>query len=294
MSGSPPPYRRVHSSKLGKAPEPERRVGKITSTSSSVTVRSSTVETGTGEFKTALLTPTADQQDGKNGSHAPSEATIAVEETETEVEKTVEGGVKTRKLSQIKKRVSQEFEESTTAKKWLIWIGHLLGASVPYVAILMGAVYRDECPANRNIPLHLIVSGVVTALLHLSTSIDMHRKLSYLRENQKPAIFSLLALFLFIWMILGCVWTFGIYTPEYDYGQFYPYTAGYCHKALYWFAFVFNVVSLVSFLMGWLLCCCVCSILCHTSILTCLCVKKCKEYQREAEEEEEAATPVQV
>ena len=94
---------------------------------------------------------------------------------------------------------------AATAKKWLIWTGHLVGASVPYVAILMGAIYRDECPANRNIPLHLIVSGVVTALLHLSTSIDMHRKLSYLRdkESQKPAIFSLLSLFLFIWMILG-------------------------------------------------------------------------------------------
>ncbi|XP_026284091.1 uncharacterized protein LOC113210347 [Frankliniella occidentalis] len=268
------------SSKLGKAPEPEKRVGKITT---STVNKSETVE-----IKTALLTP--EQLDGKNGTHAPPETTIAVEDTE--VEKTAEGSVKTRKLSQIKQRVSQEFDENKTARKWLVWTGHLLGASVPYIAILVGAIWRDDCPANRNIPMHLIVSGVVTSILHLSTSIDMARKLSYLKDSQKPAIFSLLSLFMFIWMILGCVWTFGIYTPEYDYGQYWPYSAGYCNKTLYWFAFVFNLVSLISFLLGWLLCCCVCSILCNTSIITCLCIKKIKK--KHEEEEAGEATPVQV
>ncbi|XP_034247042.1 transmembrane protein 272-like isoform X2 [Thrips palmi] len=205
-------------------------------------------------------------------------------------ENTPDSNKMNRKLSHIKKRVSQEFTKSSKCRKWVTWLIHLVGVTVPYAAILVGAIYLDECPANRNIPMHLIVTGVVTAVLHLSTSIDAYRKLSYLKDDEKPAIFTLTSLFLFIWMILGCVWVFGIFVPDNDYGMWNPQGFGYCHKRLYWFAFVFNLAFLVSVVASFLLCCCVCNLLCNITILTCLCYQKTKK----GHGDEDASTPVQV
>lgn len=226
------------------------------------------------ETKTALLTPSsADLDASKNGSHAPSAATIAVED---DVGGTTPDGARTRKLAHIKKRVSQEFTDSTRCQKALKCLIHTVGATMPYVAILMGAIYLDDCPAQRMIPVHLIVAGVTASLMHLSTSIDVYRKLPYLKQEKKPAIYTLVSLFLTVWMILGCVWTFGIFTPVTDPGEMYnlqynSFGMGYCKKPIYWFAFVFNLVSLISFLGGWILCCCMCTVLCNVGILTCLC-----------------------
>lgn len=80
-----------------------------------------------------------------------------------------------------------------------------MGVSIPYIAILVGALHLDECPSSPLIPIHLIVAGTVAALIHISTSIDMFRGLSYLKrdEVQKPAILTLISIFMLVWMILG-------------------------------------------------------------------------------------------
>lgn len=90
------------------------------------------------------------------------------------------------------------------------------------------------------------------------------------------------------------MWVFGIFTPDSDYGMWNPQGFGYCHRNLYWFAFVFNLVFLVSVIVSFLLCCCVCNMLCNITILTCLCVEGVKKAASHAHDEEEASTPVQV
>lgn len=274
------------------------KVTKVTKTTKTVVEASGeSHHTETGETKTALLTTSVEKQadnNGKNGSHDATSTTVTMEYADGE--NTPDSNKMNRKLSHIKKRVSQEFTKGSECRKWVTWLIHLVGATVPYIAILVGAIYRDECNANPRIPLQLIVSGVVLAILHLSTSIDMYRRLSYLKGREKPAIFTITSLFLFIWMILGCVWVFSIFTPEFDPGSYAYNQWGYnqwglgyyCHRGLYWFAVVFNLAFLVALVVSFLLCCCACDLLCNITILTCLCTS------RRGRDEEEASTPVQV
>lgn len=93
---------------------------------------------------------------------------------------------------------------AATAKKLVIWFCHVILATVPYVAILLGAIYINyvDCD-NHNIPIQLIVAGVVLAILHLSVSVDLYRGLPYLKAREKPAIFTVATVFMIIWLILG-------------------------------------------------------------------------------------------
>lgn len=229
-------------------------------------------QTETVEINTALLTA-----DGKNGSGAPASGTVTVEVVDNDAGRDTLS-IASQKLARANDRMSKELNSPSKTRKVFTGLVHLLCVSFPYIAILLGALNIDDCPAQRMIPIHLIVAGVVTALLHVSTSVDMARGLSYLNtgEREKPAILSFISLFLFVWMILGCVWTFGVYWPDYDiwapFGLGRGY--GYCNYTLYWFAFWFNIVALASTLLGWIMCCFWCSLLCNISILTCWCVSK--------------------
>ncbi|XP_076130580.1 transmembrane protein 272-like [Alosa pseudoharengus] len=123
----------------------------------------------------------------------------------------------------------------------------LIVIGIPIAEIVIGALYLQNCPIQRYIPIYLVVMGAFTLSLTL---------LSCLPGTQEPedggqtvissictAWNSIVSLFLFCWFIAGNVWIYSIYQPSYD-----PKAGAYCDKTLYLFAFW--ITSLVYILIG--------------------------------------------
>lgn len=139
--------------------------------------------------------------------------------------------------------------------------------AMPIAMIVIGAVYKDECPIQKNIPIWLIVAGsfgcLSTILRTISSCISLWKKQGATAspedndENKfakKNCLTSLVELFLFIWFILGNVWVYSIkqnvqYSPE--------IIQTYCHQTLYLFAFW---VITLSWIFTALFCCCCCCV----------------------------------
>ncbi|XP_042882322.1 uncharacterized protein LOC122259542 isoform X1 [Penaeus japonicus] len=114
---------------------------------------------------------------------------------------------------------------------------------IPIFMIIVGSLKMDECPAEKMIPIYLVIGGtfgVVKNLLDLQGRlrrplaeddggeshdgpIPWHRRLQFTGA---------INFFLCIWFILGCVWVYRIYEPKYVEG-----THDYCDFTLYQFAF---------------------------------------------------------
>lgn len=138
--------------------------------------------------------------------------------------------------------------------------------ALPIAMIIIGSVYKDSCPIQKNIPIWLIVAGsfgcLSTLLRTISSCINLYKKRDSAANNnenefaKKSCLSSLVELFLFIWFILGNVWVYSIqksvqYNPE--------ITQTYCHETLYLFAFWVITISWI--FTGLFFCCCCCVIL---------------------------------
>ncbi|WAR00921.1 TM272-like protein [Mya arenaria] len=127
--------------------------------------------------------------------------------------------------------------------------------AIPVTMIVMGAVHKDNCPAERMIPIYLIVGGAFGIVKNLSSL--MQRCMNKDKEdgdeqNAKTNPFdSILNCFLFAWFIAGNVW---IYRTK-DEWTSDPVAANYCDPSLYWFAFWLTTSTYI--LMG-TMCCCIC------------------------------------
>ncbi|TNM92928.1 hypothetical protein fugu_018330 [Takifugu bimaculatus] len=101
---------------------------------------------------------------------------------------------------------------------------------VMLTGIALGAKHLDQCPIQPNIPMYLIVMGVIILLALL---------LTYTRTMfENPLVFAVATgcmVFLhfhnFCWLIAGSVWIYSLYPPNYNPENLY------CHKTTYQFAF---------------------------------------------------------
>lgn len=142
--------------------------------------------------------------------------------------------------------------------------------AIPIAMIAVGASHLSDCPAQRYIPIYLVVGGcfgVLQMLLTFSLRVKNHREEkgaaaaadserqgegstdSNARPNPGSGIISC---FLFAWFITGSVWVYGIYTTVNTTGSASS-LPDYCHGGTYWFAFVLITLGYVAMALS---CCC--------------------------------------
>ncbi|KAK7469494.1 hypothetical protein BaRGS_00036515 [Batillaria attramentaria] len=121
--------------------------------------------------------------------------------------------------------------------------------------IFLGAKYLDDCPAERYIPIYLVVAGCFGVVRNLFT---IGRRCCQKKENEEEEqkakvnpIESVIDCFMFAWFIAGNVW---IYRTKGDFSTD-PTAENFCDPTLYWFAFW--ITTAVYIIMG-CCCCCIC------------------------------------
>uniref|UniRef100_A0A3P9P213 Uncharacterized protein n=1 Tax=Poecilia reticulata TaxID=8081 RepID=A0A3P9P213_POERE len=100
-----------------------------------------------------------------------------------------------------------------------------------------GVVYFRDCPQQPNIPNYLLGLALVPLLMIPFMTLPCESYAAQSRERPKgfkACLEGFIGLFIFIWFLLGAVWVFSVYQPNYD-----PSAADglYCNKTLYTFAF---------------------------------------------------------
>ncbi|GIX74157.1 uncharacterized protein CEXT_560701, partial [Caerostris extrusa] len=101
------------------------------------------------------------------------------------------------------------------------------------------SIYVDDCKIQPNIPVYLIVAGVLGTIQHFMAiwtkyvPKDSQGRLKEYRSYCK-VIDCFIQLFLTIWFVLGCIWVYGVY-GEVEYKE--TFKNEYCNKTLYLFAF---------------------------------------------------------
>ncbi|XP_043953204.1 transmembrane protein 272-like [Gambusia affinis] len=121
--------------------------------------------------------------------------------------------------------------------------------------VIFGLVYFQDCPQQPNIPKYLLGIALFPLLAALLTK-------DAARPQERPSCLKaclrcFLCLFMFAWLLLGAVWVFAVYQPNYD-----PFAADglYCNKTLYTFAFwnavleTFGFVAILAKLCKGLVC----------------------------------------
>ncbi|XP_053545215.1 transmembrane protein 272 [Bombina bombina] len=107
----------------------------------------------------------------------------------------------------------------------VIWFG------ISIAMIVMGAVYKDDCPNQPYIPMYLIVAGVTRVLIFGLTPMKFfYKKVTYIIQNA-------LGLFAIGWLITGCIWVFPIFNA---------FTNN-CGIAVYLFTFSILIIELFFF-----------------------------------------------
>ncbi|KAK3099398.1 hypothetical protein FSP39_003814 [Pinctada imbricata] len=137
--------------------------------------------------------------------------------------------------------------------------------AIPISMVVMGAIYKDDCPIQRYIPIYLIVGGSFGILKNL-TSLGQKAKNDRDEEGDEKNMKSnpydvVLNLFLFAWFIAGNVWVYqirGAVSSDIT-------SVNYCHPTLY--AYAFWLITSVYILLG-TTCCCVCCAGCLASMVS--------------------------
>eukprot|EP00057_Strongylocentrotus_purpuratus_P004531 XP_003728885.1 PREDICTED: uncharacterized protein LOC587628 isoform X2 [Strongylocentrotus purpuratus] len=135
--------------------------------------------------------------------------------------------------------------------------------AIPITMIAIGAVYLDDCPAERFIPIYLITMGVayiVKSLVDLKGRAQRSRLPQEEQADFKPnkvegGLSHLIGLFCSAFFIAGNVWIYRIYKPNTTLSS----AADYCNPTLYYFAFW---VTTVCYIIAAFFCFCGCCMGC--------------------------------
>ncbi|XP_022103107.1 uncharacterized protein LOC110985938 isoform X1 [Acanthaster planci] len=137
--------------------------------------------------------------------------------------------------------------------------------ALPIAMIVMGALYKDDCPVEPKIPIYLIVNGsvgIVKSLLDLIVRCGRLNQEDNNTEEQKSTKGDIcshfLGCFLFAFFIAGNVWVYSNYPPSDIVSD-----PNYCYGPLYYFAFWFMTSCYI--LLGvffCLECCLICVAVC--------------------------------
>ncbi|KAM6908960.1 transmembrane protein 272-like [Xenentodon cancila] len=113
--------------------------------------------------------------------------------------------------------------------------------------IIFGVAYFKECPQQPNIPNYLLGLALIHLLMTSFVTLPCERDAPPPRDHPrgfKDCMQGILGLFILVWILMGDVWVFLVYQPNYD------ATAAdglYCNKTLYTFAFWNAVYETVVF-----------------------------------------------
>ncbi|XP_060078455.1 transmembrane protein 272-like [Ylistrum balloti] len=124
----------------------------------------------------------------------------------------------------------------------------VISLAFPLAKIAIGSLYFYDCPAQRLIPIYLIVAGVFGTLkgIELIGQNVESRKDQSNRADENPTnpADGILNLFLLAWFICGNVWVYGLK----DEWVSSPSTAGnYCNPTLFYFSFWSITLIYISF-----------------------------------------------
>ncbi|KAG9462394.1 hypothetical protein GDO78_014206, partial [Eleutherodactylus coqui] len=117
-----------------------------------------------------------------------------------------------------------------------IWLG--LGIAL----IVMGAIYKDDCPIQPYIPIFLLVTGVIhlmAVLIHF---------LKCVLETCGMVLQGIIGMFGFAWFVVGNIWVFGLYSQNKG--------LNICDLNLYNFAFGFLIFEYVVAGISFICICC--------------------------------------
>ncbi|UJR23364.1 hypothetical protein I4U23_026374 [Adineta vaga] len=133
----------------------------------------------------------------------------------------------------------------------------ILIIALPSAKLVLGILYINECPVNKNIPLYMITAGacglIIVILIILSSACTICRSMSDATKSTHGfmictiafvrGIQGVLSIFLFIWFFFGNVWIFNV---RYRVRTDKPNDINsYCHPTLYWFAFYILIFTYV-------------------------------------------------
>lgn len=114
--------------------------------------------------------------------------------------------------------------------------------------IVLGTVYKENCPYERMIPVYLIVKGslvVANIFFHFLYQFVINEPENSLTRTRRGMTF-LVNCFLAVWTTVGNAWVLRFQRPVLD-DVTNPL---YCHVNLYRFAFVVTVIEDVVILLG--------------------------------------------
>ncbi|XP_065176699.1 transmembrane protein 272-like isoform X2 [Sycon ciliatum] len=129
---------------------------------------------------------------------------------------------------------------------------------LPIAMIVIGAIYKNDCEAQRFIPIYLIVAGsfgVVRALCCAKKGLSKDDDEDSGADGNAKDCGGIIDIFLFAWLICGSVWVYKIYSQvQHDNSD----ALYYCQATVYKFAF--GVITASWSLFGLVLCCgcCLC------------------------------------
>ncbi|XP_043278538.1 transmembrane protein 272-like [Venturia canescens] len=120
---------------------------------------------------------------------------------------------------------------------------------VPICMMVIGGIYLYDCPQGEYIPVYLLVGGgfgVFKQLLHLSARVRKRQEERDEERMRQTPTQTLINCFMLGWFIIGSMWVYKEYEPNYD-----PSRGKYCNKTLYLFAFwlitcVYIVLGLIT------------------------------------------------
>ncbi|XP_029177460.1 uncharacterized protein LOC114945394 [Nylanderia fulva] len=106
---------------------------------------------------------------------------------------------------------------------------------VPICMMVIGGLYLYDCPQGEYIPVYLLVGGgfgVFKQLLTLSARVRQRQEERDEERIRQSPTQTLINCFMLGWFIIGSMWVYKEYEPNYD-----PALGKYCNKTLYLFAF---------------------------------------------------------
>ncbi|XP_075251027.1 uncharacterized protein LOC142343190 [Convolutriloba macropyga] len=126
---------------------------------------------------------------------------------------------------------------------------------VPIAMITVGSLRVNDCPAESQIPIFLIVAGLVLVLkntLSLVQQVKRYRQDNAEEQTKKHPGEGIIDAFLLIWFIAGNIWVYREYN-DVNYDD--PLSKNYCDKLVYLFAF-WSITTVYIFCALAMTCCC--------------------------------------
>jgi hypothetical protein len=157
----------------------------------------------------------------------------------------------------------------------------LIVLALPTTKLVLGILYREECPLNKSIPLYMIVAGsagiAIVLFLLLSSSCTYCRSSIKGRKGTHGLMIitigfargmqAVLAIFLFVWFFIGNFWIFSVRPNLQTERAINGNNNNYCHPVLYWpafyiliFTYVITILICLTKFFARLVCCGACDL----------------------------------